>query len=343
MLKEDIENIVKKIENINQYKNSIFLLTGATGFLGSLITRTLLMLNVKYNLNLKVVFYVRNKEKLESIFKEELKNINHQIIIGNLTSKIEYQDKIDYIFHCANTTNSLEMIQKPVETFSSIFEGTKYILDLAKEKNIKSMVYLSSMEVYGQVTTDILMTEEKLGFIDILNPRSSYSEGKRAAECLCKSYFVEYKVPVKIARLAQIFGPGILKDDNRVFAQFIKSVLNKEDIVLHTTGESRGNYCYTVDCIIALFLLLNKGVNGEAYNVVNEETNISIKDMAYLVANEISPYKVDVKIEIPKENKGYAPITKLRLSGKKLEKLNWQPKINLKEMYIKLKQYFGEM
>lgn len=339
MLEEDINRIIEKIENISMYKGSNFLITGATGFLGSLITRTLILLNKKYNLNLKIIFYVRNKEKLESLFNKELKSVNYEIIMGNLNSKIDYKNDVDYIFHCANTTNSLEMVQRPVETLSSIFEGTKYILELAKEKNIKSMIYLSSMEVYGQVMTDSLITEKELGFIDILSSRSSYSEGKRVAECLCKSYSLEYGIPVKIARLAQIFGPGISKDDNRVFAQFAKSFLKKEDIVLHTTGESRGNYCYTVDCIVALFLLLNKGINGEAYNIVNEETNISIKDMAYLVANEIFPYKVNVKIEIPKENKGYAPITKLRLSSKKLRELNWQPETNLKEMYFRLMKY----
>lgn len=342
MLKNDIEEIVNKLENIEQYRNKSFLITGGTGFLGSLIVRTLFLLNKKYNLNLKIVFYIRSKEKLENLFKEELKNINYDIIIGNLNSEIEYEYKIDYIFHCANTTNSLEMIEKPVETISSIFEGTKYILELAKEKKIESMVYLSSMEVYGQVMTDSLTTEKGLGYIDILNTRSSYSEGKRAAECLCKCYSSEYDIPIKIARLAQIFGPGISKDDNRVFAQFMRSALKKEDIVLHTTGESKGNYCYTVDCIRALFLLLNKGENGEAYNIVNEETNISIKEMAHLVANEIFPYKVNVKIEIPRENKGYAPTTKLRLSGEKLRKLNWQPETNLKKMYLNLAKYIFE-
>lgn len=341
MLENEIEEIVKKIENIDQYKNKSFFITGGTGFLGSLIIRTLFLLNKKYNLNLKIIFYIRNKEKLENIFKEELKNINYDIVIGNLNSEIKYEGKIDYIFHCANTTNSLEMIEKPVETISSIFEGTKYTLELAKDKNIESMVYLSSMEVYGQVMTESLITEKELGYIDILKTRSSYSEGKRAAECLCKCYSSEYDIPIKIARLAQIFGPGISKDDNRVFAQFMRSALRKEDIVLHTTGESKGNYCYTVDCIRALFLLLNKGKNGEAYNVVNEETNISIKEMAYLVANEIFSYKVNVKIEIPKEDKGYAPTTKLKLSGEKLRKLNWQPETNLKEIYIKLKEFFN--
>lgn len=339
MLKNDIEEIIKKIEDIEQYKNKAFLITGGTGFLGSLIGRTLFLLNQKYDLNLKIIFYIRSKEKLENLFKEELKDINYDIVIGNLNSEIKYEGKINYIFHCANTTNSLEMIKKPVETISSIFEGTKYILELAREKKIESMVYLSSMEVYGQVMTDSLTTEKELGYIDILNTRSSYSEGKRVAECLCKCYSSEYNIPIKIARLAQIFGPGISKDDNRVFAQFMRSVLKKEDIILHTTGESRGNYCYTVDCIRALFLLLNKGKNGEAYNVVNEETNISIRDMAYLVANEIFPYKVNVKIEIPKEEKGYAPITKLRLSGEKLRKLNWEPEIDLREMYLNLKKY----
>ena len=82
-----------------------------------------------------------------------------------------------------------------------------------------------------------------MGYIDVSDVRSCYPIAKIMSENLCHSYFAEYGVPVKIARLAQTFGRGIRKDDNQVFAQFANAVRTGSDIVLHTAGISMGNYC----------------------------------------------------------------------------------------------------
>ncbi len=87
------------------------------------------------------------------------------------------------------------------------------------------------------------------------------------AENLCACYASEYKVPVMMARLAQTFGPGIPKDDRRVFAMFARCAMQGEDIVLKTTGESTRMYSYTTDAVTALFTILLKGQPGSAYNI----------------------------------------------------------------------------
>lgn len=342
MLQEQIKKIAERVENPSRYKNASVFITGATGFIGSMLAKTFLFLNKQYNLNIKIIFYVRNKEKLLRLYEESLEKIEYDIVLGNLNESIEYGDKIDYIFHLANSTNSKEMIQKPVEVLSEIFEGTKYILELAREKNVKDFTYISSMEVYGQINSENRTREEELGYIDILNVRSSYSEGKRVAECLCKSYFHEYGLPLKIARLSQIFGAGISKEDNRVFAQFIKKAMAQEDIILHSLGEGIGNYCSVIDAIVALFCIVEKGASGEVYNVVNEENTMTIREMAELVAREIGEDKISVRVEIPKENLGYAPPTNLKLSGEKLEALGWKAEHSLKQMYWELYQYLSD-
>lgn len=130
--------------------------------------------------------------------------------------------------------------------------------------------------------------ENDCGIIDIMNARSCYPMGKRMAENLCFNYFYQYGLPVKIARLAQTFGAGILETDNRVFAQFARSVINKKNIVLHTDGSSIGNYCYSADAILGLILILLNGTNGQAYNVVNEESTMTIRQMAELVATRVA-------------------------------------------------------
>ena len=79
---------------------------------------------------------------------------------------------------------------------------------------------------------------------------------------MCVAFNSEYGVQVKIARLSQTFGAGILPGENRVFAQFARSIIEGKDIVLHTRGLSEGNYCYIRDTIMGLFFILFKGKNA---------------------------------------------------------------------------------
>ena len=164
--------------------------------------------------------------------------------------------------------------------------------------------------------------------------RSCYSLGKRMAEHYCYIYQKEYGVPVKIARLAQTFGTGVSLEDNRVYMQFAKSVVENKDIILKTSGMSYGNYCSSEDVVNAIFILLQDGVDGETYNVVNEENTMTIYQMAELVANKVANGKIQVRTEIEDlEKTGYAPNTELKLSGEKMRALGWKPRKGLAEMY----------
>jgi nucleoside-diphosphate-sugar epimerase len=183
-----------------------------------------------------------------------------------------------------------------------------------------------------------------LGFVNPLVVRSNYPESKRMCENLCVAYNSEYGVPVKIARLAQTFGAGVLPSENRVFAQFARSAMEKKNIVLHTTGKSEGNYAYLSETIMAIMLILLKGKNAEAYNVANEECHTTIADMAKMVAEEIANGEIKVVFDIPEDNVfGYAADTHMRLSSEKLRDLGWKPKVGLKDAYIRMMRYMDDM
>lgn len=335
-LEQDYD-LIKNSECIDWEKleNTSFLITGATGLVGSMVVKSLL----KCHKNITVYAFVRSLEKAKSIFKEEIDNSQLKFVVGDITDSFEIENKIDYIIHGASVTASKYMVSNPVETLMIAIKGTTNVLEFAKAKNVRSMVYISSMEVFG--ITDPkknLINEKDLGYIDILNPRSSYSEGKRICECICAAYFSQYGIPVKIARLAQTFGAGVPDSDTRVFAQFAKSAINGEDIVLHTKGESVGNYCYTADVVTALLCLLTRGESSEAYTVVNEETTMCIKDMAQLVATEISGGRSQVVFNIPESSAslGYAPDVTMHLSSEKLRNLGWKPTYGLRELYERM-------
>ncbi len=314
-----------------------WLITGITGFVGSLLAKHLMEQREYKEGTLRILGLVRDEEKAKRVFAcDDCQNL--QFVMADLcdaNTVLGISEPVDYIVHCAAATASAYMISNPVETADGIVLGTRNMLELAKQKNVKSMVYVSSMEVYGCVT-DIgrLRAEEELGEVALNSPRSCYPLGKRMAEHYCHAFFKEYGVPVKVARLAQTFGTGVRPEDNRVYMQFARAAVEGRDIVLKTRGRSYGNYCSSEDVIAALLVLLEKGSDGEAYNVVNEANTMRICEMAELVAEKVAQGRISVRIEVEDASKtGYAPDTELRLSGVKLRALGWEPTKTLAEMY----------
>lgn len=338
VLEEDFDKITKRDISWDALRNSSFVITGATGLIGSLIVKYLLYANRTMNFGANIYAVVRNVEKADKIFAEEKTDALTYVVADLTKEKVNCEGDCDYIVHAAAVTASKVMVSDPVGTICTSIDGTEKMLQLAVEKKAKAFIYISSMEIYGQPTVGGKTAEKDLGYVDIENVRSCYPEGKRMCECLCTAYAAQYGVNVISARLAQTFGAGILPTENRVFAQFARSVMRGENIVLHTTGESEGNYVYTADAIAAIMTLLVKGKAGEAYNIANEDSHITIRNMAELVAREIAGEKIQVVIDIPEGSVslGYAPPVKMWLDASKMRELGWKPEIGLVEAYKRM-------
>lgn len=333
ILKRDIESFASLFPLKDELKDSRFLITGATGLIGSTLIRCLTALNV----NIQIIAPVRNADKTHAIFGGEYRNVNF-VLFDLLNGDYNQFGEVDYVVHCASPTASMYFVSNPVETANTIFNGTKAVLEFTTSHKVKAMVQLSSLEIYGFADDDsIEITEDYQGYIDPLDIRSSYPMAKRAAENLCVSYNKEYGVPVRIARLTQTTGAGISKNDNRIIAQFARLASKSEDIVLHTTGESARPYCYTTDAASAILYILLRGDNGTAYNVANEETYISARGMAEYLKKDFNP-SINIIIELD-NSYGYAPPTKLRLSSARLRSLGWKPQYNLKDIFSSLISY----
>lgn len=333
---QDIHEFANDFALSEQLVGSTFLITGATGLIGSTLIRCLLALER----DIRIIAPVRNRGKAEKMLSDIADGVE-LIACDILTFDYDAIGSVDYIVHCAAPTSSKFFIEHPVETFDTIVKATSRLLEYARRRAVKSFVYLSSLEVYGSIHDDsVPVTEDVQGYLDPMNVRSSYPMSKRATENLCCLYAAEYGVPAKVARLTQTTGAGIAKDDNRVIAQFARLAAEGKDIVLHTTGEAARPYCYTTDAISAILYILLKGENGQAYNLASEDTYISAKRMAeYLKENFNS--EIDVRIE-PNDNMGYAPVTKLRLSADKLRALGWKPRYGLRHIFAKLTDYLKE-
>jgi len=334
ILQEDIKQWVARFELADELAGSTFLITGATGLIGSCLIHALLNMNK----GVHIIAPVRNRVKAERLF-EQSANLIDWIECDLTTYNYSKVSKVDYIVHCAAPTSSKYFIVNPVETIDIIYHGTATLLDYARTHAPKGFVYLSSLEVYGSELPSTIIEEDVQGYWNPLLVRSSYPIAKRCAENLCAAYAAEYNVPVCIARLTQTTGAGIARDDNRIIAQFARLAANGDDIVLHTTGESARPYCYTMDCISAILYILLRGKSGEAYNVANEDTYISARMMAEYLRDHVNS-SIHVRIELS-DGSEYAPVSKLHLSVEKLKALGWQPQYGLKEIFERLIAYLS--
>lgn len=304
-------------------KESTILITGATGLIGSALIRSLAYCNIKKKLNIRLIALVRNQSRANEKFKELLDNKQLTLLVGTVEKLPFIQEDIQYIIHGASQTASKEFIQHGVETIQTSVIGTMNLLNLAKEKQIKGFVYLSSMEVYGYPKKGHKVTENEAGALSPLDLRNSYPISKQLCEAMCCAYAAEYKVPAKIIRLTQTFGPEINDSDNRIFAYFAKCVSQKQNIILKTKGESERSYLRSIDAVTAILMVLLQGKNGQAYNAADEDTYCSIAEMAEKIAVNAG---IQIKYNIENEaQNGFPPTLYMDLSTELLKKLGWKP------------------
>lgn len=342
VLQEDMESITAGTCPLQELSGCTVLVTGATGLIGSQVVRALACANRVRGLSIRVLALVRSEEKAERVFGELLRRGDVALVTGDVDGTLAIAENIDYIVHGASPTSSRYFVTKPVETILTAIEGTKNVLELARRQKVRGMVYLSSLEVYGVPGGDGTVTEKDYGYLDPMSVRSSYSEGKRMTECLCASYREEYGVPVKIARLSQTFGAGVEYGDGRVFAEFARCVVERRNIVLHTAGNTLRTYCYTADAVSALLTILVKGEAGEAYNVTNRDTAVTIREMAQCVCETFPESGISVEFDVPEDlaSFGYNPEMVIRLDPSRLEALGWQATVGLPEMFRRMVKSF---
>ena len=330
VLQEDLERIAAD-ESVawEALRGKTMLITGSTGLIGGVLVRALAMANALRGLGVRILAGCRNREKSVTLFRQAAEH-GVEVAEWDVRTPAPFACDIDFIVHAAAETASRAMVEKPVETILTAVDGTRNALELARRKNAAA-VYLSSMEVYGSPVGDEVLDEHSFGRVDQLTLRASYPESKRLCEALCVAAAKEWNLDVKIARLVQTVGAGVLPSDTRVLAEFARSVVSGRDIVLRTDGSSARCYCYTADAATGILAVLLKGTSGEAYNVGNDATYASIRDVAELMV-ELTPETGAHVVRADLSGAGancYAPVAKLRVSSAKLRSLGWKTKTDL--------------
>ena len=258
-----------------------------------------------------------------------------KIIRQDVNKNFKLDEKINYIIHAASKASPKYYKEDPVNTILPNVLGTKNLLELGIKHKIDGFLFLSSGEIYGDMKKRKIL-EDSVGKINPLELRSCYAESKRMGENMCVSWNKQFNVPTKIARIFHTYGPGLKLDDGRVFADFVSNIVNNKNIVMKSNGNAKRPFCYITDTITALFLILLKGDNANAYNVSNPSCIISINELAKTLTKLFSNKNLKV---IKKSNNGEKYMKSLVMNQipdiSKIRQLGYEPKISIKAGFLR--------
>ncbi len=321
--RNDLQTALNSIVDINKIYHKSILITGATGLIGSFAADMLLYTNRMENAGIEIYLLARNEKRLKERFASSVHESYLHFIIRDIVNPLQMMNPVDYIIHAAGDGFPAAFREHPVETMTPALFGTYQLLQYAGKNALQKFLYISSGEIYGKsVGTEHAFTEDESGYLDSMNVRSCYPMAKRCAETLCASFVEQYHIPIVVARPSHVYGACTSIHDNRATVQFLNEAAAGKDIILHSDGMQMRSYTYVADCVSGIFTAMLNGTNGEAYNIANTASRVTIAEFAGILANKAG---VNCVIKAPNENerREHTPIEYAVLDASKLEKLGW--------------------
>lgn len=335
IIAEDLQAITQSIRKEAQsFEGKTILISGGAGFLGNYIVATFLYLNKEIFKNpcriISMDNFITGSKK--NIIADVENDPNFQFIEHDVRKPIPLSINADYIIHAAGLASPFYYRKFPIETIEVAVNGTKNFLEYAKEKKVEGMLYFSSSEIYGDPDPKFIPTpEEYSGNISPIGPRACYDESKRLGETLCVTYYNLYKIPIKIVRPFNVYGPGMKIKDYRVIPTFMVKAINGESLPVHDKGNQTRTFCYITDAIQGFLKVLASGRNGEVYNVGTDKEEINMNELASLIT-KISPNKsASIQlINYPESYPAGEPQRRCPDISKIKRELDFNPNIDLK-------------
>lgn len=321
------------IQELPFFFNKKIMVTGATGMIASYIVALFMYLNETKNANIQLYLLYRNDDKLVKKFGENIfNNKNIYLLKQDINEPITLNKNIDIIIHAASNASAYSMVHDPIGIFDANIMGTKNVLEFAKDNKVGHVHFLSTREIYGAVDNKNVLDEESYGVLIPEEVRNAYPISKKAAENLLALYSMKHSINYTISRIAHCYGPGMsIKNDGRIMSDLIGNVVTRKNIVLKSKGESKRAFIYVTDVVSAILKIISSGNNNKAFNVANEEEELSIYSLAQLLTNLFNDRSSDVEIKLENNQSGYLKTRRVPLSVEKLKRLSWKPEVRLED------------
>ena len=329
----DIESVAN-FEELNKLTGSKFLITGATGMIASVIIDILMYYNntiIESSKGIHIIAVSRNEAKARERFAAYWDSGFFTYLSQDISQYLPELGDVDYILHAASNTHPRAYATDPIGTITANVTGTYELLSYAAEHHCRRFLCFSSVEIYGENRKDVDKFDESyLGYIDCNTVRAGYPESKRLSESLCNAFAAQKGQDFVIGRFSRVYGPTMGQEDSKAIAQFIRRAAAGEDIVLKSEGNQLYSYTYVVDAAAAALYLLLYGKSGEAYNVADEKSEITLKELAQILAAAAGS-KVIFELPDVVERAGYSTATKALLDTGKITALGWRASTPIKE------------
>lgn len=345
VIRDDLERIALTDLPWSDLRNKTVLITGGGGFLAAYLVKSLLTISRLNKLNVKVICVARSTRSIDARLTAYIGAADLTVELHDVSQPLPSDfPRADVIIHSASQASPKYYGVDPVGTLLANSAGTMYLLQHAVKSQAEKFLFFSSGEVYGvPLYPDQPVGELDYGYLDPMNVRSCYAESKRIGETMCAAWAQQTGLHTSVVRPFHTYGPGMVLDDGRVFADFVADVVAGRDIVLKSDGLAQRPFCYIADATLGFLTVLLSGTKGEAYNIGNPDAEISIKDLATLVAGLFPDRGIRTRFEVPDSSTAYlkSPIARSCPSIDKVKKLGWSPSTGLHDGFRRsIQSYF---
>jgi len=303
IVESDLDYIIENIKDeVSILEGKTVLMSGGSGFLGSYFTKIFERLNKKVLAKPCRVISIDNyiTGSPEKNFLGDITDNNIEFVYHDIRLPMFIDDNIDFIIHAAGLASPFYYQKYPLETIEAAVTGAKNLLEMARSRKIESFLFFSSSEIYGNPDPRFVPTPETYeGIVSSVGPRACYDESKRLTETICTIYNQKFGIPIKIVRPFNVYGPGMKVDDYRVIPTFLSRGLAGEDLPVHGSGVQTRTFCYVSDAMIGFFKVLLSGKPSEAYNIGNETPEVTMLQLAKIIAKHLNNGVKAKTIEYP--------------------------------------------
>lgn len=337
IIQEDTQSIVRRITPIAEdFAGKTVLIIGGLGFLGR---------------NFRAVFDILNESVLSTPCKVKVvdslitstnaagstNNDSDDYLFHDIRNPLEVEEKLDFIIHCAGVASPFYYRRFPVETIEVATLGTKNILELGKRDGAR-VLFFSSSEIYGDPTAAHLPTTEGYnGNVACIGPRACYDESKRLGETMCYIYSEYFGTHTTIVRPFNVYGPGMRETDYRVLPNFASAIKAGRPLPIYASGKQTRTYCYLADAMVGFMLALVKGKRGQPYNIGNPNPEISVSELANLIAEVTGLSFEQVRQDYPDSYPADEPQRRCPDISKAMNDLGYTPEVPIE---TGLKRFF---